>query len=778
MYHSCVVDGGSGVRPRRAARRLAGRALPAAVTAAVVASLLAAAATAEEIKPGDDNEAEPSYTTGQSACVGDAAIDQGFVDVPADHPFKAAIDCLAYYDITTGTGDGTTFAPDTAITGVSMAKFMERTARVAGVDRDAVVGDFDTAEPVTRADVAVLVARLLVAVTGEDSDPNIEMDDIGTVTINEKVPDDWFADARDTQPLPVDSAISALYELGVTEGRPDGSFAPQELATRAEAAELITGALGRTRVRPEGVTIQQHISGDVVVSARDADFAPVEGVAIDVFSVSTRFVDTSAFKSDGTCGAVRVPQGGDSGSRCTIASTDPTTGEDGDLVLQVDIDKRGGTTVWAWTGEEDDRVTGGGAGLARVDLTDAGPVVAEGAKVTHDIPGGAHWRRFGDAVTVTVQLTGAGGRNAVRPRDGAAYRVEVWAYRVRDSGTPVPAGGASGIIVRDPSDELAFIVYGYPPNRPLTRSTQHGRVDSTGKLTFTVAAVSPIPDDTGMLQVVYEVTKGPDNDLDPPTGGKCLEAGQATETVQRCPVFSGQEPRVEKVEVTTPVTYAPTPARGASSPMVATIAVTDQYGAPMRGVKVMLTSSLDDRDPDVLERLDRARSTRRDGRVRISYLYRSSESAVETLGARLPGPDGVYEDDPDTPDVNESDDNIMLSDPPYLDGTIVYWMEEPDPSFTDGNGAPVLSSRVDENTIIVDTDPSGDEAPARISYDLHDHLYHNGQPVTLEYFKDQLAGWEEDIADGTATESVPRFRLVWRYLNSASGIAQLRLNPY
>ncbi|MCY4424437.1 MAG: S-layer homology domain-containing protein [Acidimicrobiaceae bacterium] len=722
------------------------------------ASLLVAAVAAEEIRPGEDNEAEPSHSTGQSACVGDAAQEQGFVDVPSDHPLKAAINCLAYYGITAGTGDGTTFAPDAVVTGAQLVSFMERAAIVAGAGRDAVIGDFDAAAAAaTRADAAVLVVRLLVAVTGSNSRANVEMDDAGTVTINGRPPEDFFADSRNTQPLPVDGAVSALYELGVARGRPDGSFEPGEPATRAEVAALITGALAHTRARPEGVTIQQNVPGEVVVSVRDAGFAPLFNVPIDLFSVPTRLLGTTAFKSDGTCGAVRVPAGGDPGSKCSIGLLDPATDDDGDLIMAVDVDGRGGTTVWAWTGDEDDRVTGGGAELARVDLTETEEVVATGAKVTHDIAEEAHKARFGETVTVTVQLIGAEDRDAVPPPQGASYRVEVTTWRGLN-GTPASADGT--IYALDSFTES---------------------VDGTGRLTFTLTAEDPDPDDddddtgdtTDEVRIRYTVSNAAGNTLAAPTGASCSASDAGSATEPRCPVFTDERPMVRKVEVTTPTKYASPPASGSAS-NVATIAVTDQYGKPLRNVGVLLTSDIDP-ETDV-ELVTRARYTLRDGRVRIPYLYKSSKTAVETLGAQLPGPDGRLENDPST-NADESADNITLSDspdsPPYLKSATFYWLAEPTAtSLTAGGGACVLLSSVSENTIIVDTDTTAGTSIARVVYDAKDHLYLDGPPVTLTTFKDRLAGWEDELADGTAPEGEVRFRLGWEYRTSASGITR------
>lgn len=735
--------------------------MTAALTAAVVASLLAAAAGAEEIWPGDGNEAEPSYATGQSACVGDAANDQGFVDVPADHPFKAAIDCLAYYGITTGTGDGTMFAPDAAVTASQMVAFMERAARVAGADRNAVLGDFDAsaepAAPVTRAGATVLIARLLVAVTDRNSRPNVEMGTDGTVTLNGMPPDDFFADSRHTQSRPVDSAVSALYELGVVRGRPEGGFAPDEPATRGEVASFITGALAHTRARPEGVTIQQNIPGEVVVSVRDAHFAPLLNVPIDMFMVPTRLLSATAFKSDGTCGAVSVLEGGDAGSKCSIGVLDPVTGLDGDLVRRVEVDARGGTTVWAWTGDEDDRVTDGGAGLARVDLTELEDIIATGARVTHDLSERALKARFGVTVTVTVQLVDASGKPAAPPSDGASYRVAVSVWNGLD-GT---AADTSGPVYSLDSYTLS--------------------ADMTGRFTFPLTAEDPDPGDNGgngvpaeeadEVVIRYTVSNASGNALAAPTGASCSMSGAGTAEVPRCPIFTDEKPTVHKVEVTTATKYATPPAAG-SAANVATVAVTDQYGRPLSGVGVQLTSDI---EPATNVEIPSRRFTLRDGKVRIPYMYKSSRTANETLGAQLPGRDGRFGDDPDTT-ADESADDIELSespgDDPYLKTTTFYWIKEPTAASPTG-GACVLFSSVRENTLIVDTEPAPEtEDLARITYEAKDHMYLNGPPVTLTTFKDKLAGWEKKLADGTAQQDDVRFRLGWEYLTSASGITR------
>ena len=51
-----------------------------------------------------------------------------------EHAFKDAINCIAYYGITNGTGDGSTYSPNDDVTRAEMAVFIARAAKVAGVD--------------------------------------------------------------------------------------------------------------------------------------------------------------------------------------------------------------------------------------------------------------------------------------------------------------------------------------------------------------------------------------------------------------------------------------------------------------------------------------------------------------------------------------------------------------------------------------------------------------------------------------------------------------------
>ena len=153
---------------------------------ALVASVLAAGAA-----PAGAVTDRADHATRLSACVGDAAADHMFVDVSAGHVFRDAINCVAYYGITQGTGDGSTYSPEQDVTRAEMAVFIARAAEAAGVDLEGATG-----------------ARF---------------DDI----------DDTWAEAQD--------AINRLATTGVIPS--GGAFRPDDAITRAEMATFLVGLL-------------------------------------------------------------------------------------------------------------------------------------------------------------------------------------------------------------------------------------------------------------------------------------------------------------------------------------------------------------------------------------------------------------------------------------------------------------------------------------------------------------------------------------------------------
>jgi len=282
------------------------------VVSALVASLFAVPAAAI------DDDSEPNKPAATSACVGDATGDMMFSDVSEGHAFRGDINCLAYYGVTIGYGDGT-FGPNNDVSNEEMILFMERAAGIAGADAEAVVGDFamSGSDPVDRGDMALLIARLLASATTKTSPVNVTIDDDdGTFAVSDVADDDWdyFADSRRSLNRVSDSAVSALYETGVAKGTGMGYFSPASTVSRGAMAAFITRALAHTSARPEGVTVQEMAVGGAKVSVRDANFKPVANASLDLFSIATANLDR-AFRENGW-------------AKSNAATAAPKTGED------------------------------------------------------------------------------------------------------------------------------------------------------------------------------------------------------------------------------------------------------------------------------------------------------------------------------------------------------------------------------------------------------------------------------------------------------------------
>ena len=176
---------------------------------------------------------------------------------------------------------------------------------------------------------------------------------------------DHFPDARATQPVHIDSAISVAFELGITTGYGDNTFRGHQLVSRQETASFITRTLGHTNVRPRNLTAQHDGMGGIQVSLRDANFAPVANEAIDVFR--SYFPDRS-FLADGKCETRYITAVEPSHFACEIDEGDTVTDESGNKDYTAS-DLRGG-------GEDQQVVCGTDDGAVTFDLGSAGDVPA------------------------------------------------------------------------------------------------------------------------------------------------------------------------------------------------------------------------------------------------------------------------------------------------------------------------------------------------------------------------------------------------------------------
>ena len=703
-------------------------------TGALVASLLAVGASPAA---AIDDDSRPNALAATSACVGDATGDMMFSDVSEMHAFRADINCLAYYGVTIGYGDGT-FRPNADVSREEMVLFMERSAAVAGADADDVVGDFATtgSDPVHRGDMALLIARLLDAATD-----TVGTDDDGTFTVKDVTGDDWdyFADSRRLQNRVHDSAASALYELGVAKGTGMGYFSPASTVSRGAMAAFITRALAHTSARPEGVTIQSDEVGGVLISVRDANFQPVANAPVDVFAAAANKVG-EAFNEDGTCNTPRFlnPAVGGNADECEIDALDAGTNLSGDYdpgTIPVNP-KVGGTTVWAWTGEQGDKVEDGGEGLASINLTDPGTVTATGTKVTHDLGRGVTRAHFGSTVTVTIQLVGAGNKDAVRDTAGNSYTVVTW----RDSESDVATSDAVPTV-----DDTT---------NPDSKQTRTLKVDASGKVTFTITASDPdttdrnnppgdstatpaVPDKTDRVHVAYSVT--------PTSGGRALLTGaDATATGSSgTGTITFSDERGEFVAASTSVTltadFLTRPMSGSASNVV-TVTVVDQFGDGVRGhlVRLSSTHAPATTPPSSVANASTfpvARETDSSGSVRIGYTYRGGGS-TETIQANT-----------------AADKTAAAGLTPIGSTKDFYWAAPAAGPAVGGTSAAdggVVAVDLDRNMIVVADSTNG---PQLVVYDDNDQ-YSVGPSGSLEFTS--MAAFEEalaaDGAGGTARD--------------------------
>ena len=694
------------------------------VVSALVASLFAVPAAAI------DDDSKPNAEAATSACVGDATDDWMFPDVSEGHAFRDAINCLAYYGVTEGYGDGT-FGPNNDVSNEEMVLFMERAAGVAGADAEAVVGDFAMtgSDPVDRGDMALLIARLLVAATD-----TVDTADDGTFTVEGVTGDDWdyFADSRRSQNRVHDSAASALYELGVVKGTGMGYFSPANAVSRGEMAAFITRALAHTTARPEGVSIQSASPGEVTISVRDAKFQPVANAPLDIFSARADQVD-EAFSEDGSCYTPRLTrEDGDDMGLCKIDALDPITNLSGDHTASITVNTdAGGTTVWAWTGEHDDEVEDGGEGLASINLTETAPLTADAAKVTTDLGENVSRAAFGSTVTVTIQLidTTASNGDAGPTAGNTDYTVT----ERRDTDTNIQTDGAPGAVTAGAQVKTHTVT-----------------VDASGKATFTITADDPdatdrnnpdgdsaadpvVPNRIDRVRVTFRVVPATANAGPAVNEGLSSTDASGDQTI----TFSDAASVVSSATVESSADYLVVPTSGSASNVV-TVTVLDQYGQPMRNQMVRLSSTHapTGADPANESTFPVARRTDSSGSVRIGYT-RVGGASVETVVAHNAA------DTADGTAVTLDATNRIPANTTDGGQASVYWVSALTAATLAAGDA--LVADTDANTLIIANDTDG---PQLVRYDDNDQFIVNdatvtpnltGEAVTMAAFEEYLA---------------------------------------
>jgi hypothetical protein len=645
-----------------------------------------------------------------------------FTDVSEGHAFKDAINCVAYYGITQGTGDGSTYSPSEEVTRAEMAVFIARAATAAGVAlgsgiggfndigdiwaeaRDAIDGlasrgmilpggDFRPHDAITRAEMATFLVGLLAKAA-----PNVTIESSGAILLgpagSRTEADDHFVDARALVHAANDAEISAIYELGVTKGAGaaavqdqdepplDFNYDPDGTVDRGQMAAFITRALAHTSVRPAGVTAQ-YDGAEVVVSVRDARFRPVPQAFVDVFWAPAGPAGR-ALLANGACRLSAVTQADRSSYPCEIDDDDPVTGRYGDVSVSVAGLRRvpaGGAVVWVWTGQNEDTLD------ASVDAFRL--EVAEGADerfatttvvtTTFDalkVP-------FGRAVSYSLQLTDPIG-NVHRGVDGVApaqWTLSVDVTGHRDAPEP-------------PDDETVVS-------------------DSAGRAVFTVPFAGsfddPDPARTGD-EFTVTFTLIPARNAPPGLATVDADGIRATTTTL---IFSDEAPSISTVTIDTP-DYLHVSGRGDITNRV-TVTALDQYGSPLPDTRIRLRSS----GPGVT--LDDEGPADSDGSRQFSYRYSGAGRAEETLTAYAGG----------------------TGTTPRTKTKKVYWTVDAAPT---GDNKTVLAGDVRRGQIVVE-----DSGPVLLVYDRNDWFRLRGAPASMADFEAELA---KDLRRATPSRSL------------------------
>ena len=441
------------------------------------------------------------------------------------------------------------------------------------------------------------------------------------------------------------------------------NYEPDGTVNRGQMAAFITRALAHTQARPAGITAQ-FVKADlqVVVSVRDENFAPMPNVVVDLFRIDIPGLDL-AFRGDGSCGEVsQMDPTATTGYVCEIDGTDHSTGGGGDVRVPLGEGDDGGTTVWIWTGDDEDTVD---EDTERFELTISEDEAKKGpAQISVTTEHGGEKAHLGSSVLYTVQ---------VENEDGEA----------------VSGYSSKLVFVNGDGDELPE--YRTDAAVPATATGQFAVADGT-------AMPPPYRDAEGAPVV--------DDDNDPVLADGPGIFSTEDGVIDVTDIFVKVEPAAE---------FAVVDDRGAINR--ATVTVTDQYGDPISGIRVQLLSrDLDDANDLTMIASNRYFTVDRDGSFTFGYERDGKVSSTETLVARISafdhdGDDGVDEDEDGVPDVADTTldlvTNVVLVDSNPDDADAPFILPEALPEALQGAGsatvewATVVAGVDDDETTVV-----------------------------------------------------------------------------
>ncbi|HWG94696.1 MAG TPA: S-layer homology domain-containing protein, partial [Mycobacteriales bacterium] len=168
----------------------------------------------------------------------------------AGSTFELEIDCLAGYEVTLGTGDGSTYSPAGTVTRAQMAQFLARVASRAGLPldtRDAGFTDIGFLPPAAR-DAINAIANLDVA-RGRTTTSYAPLDPVRRDQMalfldrlqNRVQP--AFTASRDYFPDDsggAEASINRVAEAGIVQGTTGGRYEPARALTRQQMAGFLT----------------------------------------------------------------------------------------------------------------------------------------------------------------------------------------------------------------------------------------------------------------------------------------------------------------------------------------------------------------------------------------------------------------------------------------------------------------------------------------------------------------------------------------------------------
>ena len=625
----------------------------------------------------------PAY----SACVGPATASAGFIDT-VDHFAEKAIDCLAYYGITLGTAPGR-FSPNTPITRWQMALFLVRAAGPAGVSVPQAADQgfediFGKAQNIQDAINQIAAMGITKGTSATTFHPDVPMDRRqmalflyrflllsakvpGGTDAGQVIPDDSFEDLGG-QTDAVINAVGVMYEMGVTTGRTATTFDPGGLVSRAQMALFVTRALDHTNARPIGVSMQSPVgivpSGDtleVLVSVRASGFRPRSGTLVDIFTTPVKD-PYGSFGPEGDCLDVVEAAFGD--RVCTIDTSDRRLDDSGNVVVV--LEPTNDMVLWAWAGSVGDRFRATDNQFASTRIEVVKPATA--LRVRDDMKLAASLLKLGEEVGFEFQLVDVDGR----PVTEAGVRVQL-----------VTTYETNGV-----SDRTTIRTY---------------RTDSRGRLTVTFPGDDPdrstdgdsvtldIDVITQALEIVDRTTLGVvENDAD-----------DADDVLV---VWSEQDAAASTLRLRQSAVYSELPASGPNPLNVVRAALTDQYGDPVAGATITVSSDQE----SGLGETGATRETDANGVATLRYLWNSSEAATESISAETA--DGVAAEPADH-----------------------HWAV-PRAGGTSALGVPILLGDTVRNVILHDA-----VAPLILRYDANDRFSIREVAVSMDEFEEALA---------------------------------------